>query len=294
MRYATIARYRGMYPVTMMCRVLDVSRPGFYAWTTRPPSAQAERRAELQAKVEALYYQFKRRYGAPRLTEELNAEGVRCSENYIAKLLKALNLKALNGKGFRYVPAVESKTRVAENVLGRDFSAPAPDRKWVSDITYIKVGRVWAYLAVVMDLYSRRVVGWALDTHMRETLIIEALEGALERRRPEPGLLVHSDRGVQYRGTDYGTLLTDAGIRPSMSRKGNCWDNAVMESFFARLKVELIYPEAYRCIERLRAGLFEYIEIFHNRNRRHSALGYLSPAHFESLNNHKSVSTICG
>jgi transposase InsO family protein len=164
----------------------------------------------------------------------------------------------------------------------------------VSDITYIKVGRVWAYLAVVLDLYSRRVVGWALDTHMRETLIIEALEAALSRRQPEPGLLLHSDRGVQYRGNDYQRLLTDAGIRPSMSRKGNCWDNAVIESFFSRLKVELIYPEAYRTVEAQRAGLFEYIEIFYNRRRRHSALGYLSPDQFESLPNHETVSTVRG
>ena len=294
MRYATIERCQGTYPVTLMCRMLDVSRSGFYAWLKRPPSAQAERRAEMEVVVEDLYYQFECRYGAPRLTEELNAEGVRCSENFVAKLLKRLRLKALNGTGFRYTPEIESTTRVAENVLNRDFSAPAPDKKWVSDITYIKVGPVWAYLAVVMDLYSRRVVGWALDTHMRETLVIEALESALAYRQPAPGLLLHSDRGVQYRGNDYGDLLTHAGIQPSMSRKGNCWDNAAMESFFSRLKVELIYPKAYCSIEELRAGLFEYIEIFYNRKRRHSTLGYLSPDQFESKLDHNSVSTICG
>lgn len=294
MRYAVIARHRGEYPVTLMCRVLDVSRSGFYAWLKRPPSEQAERRAQLLAALEAMYYQFKRRYGAPRLTEELNGEGVPCSKNYVAKLLRRLKLRVLNGKGFRYVPAVESTTRVSDNLLGRRFGAAGPDRKWVSDLTYIKVGRRWAYLAVVLDLYSRKVVGWALDTHMRETLIIEALEAALLRRRPGPGLLLHSDRGVQYRGTDYQQLLTDAGIRSSMSRKGNCWDNAVMESFFSRLKVELIYPEAYRTFEALRAGLFEYIEVFYNRQRRHSALGYLSPAQFESISIPATVSTVCG
>ena len=294
MKYACIARYRDEYPVTLMCRVLAVSRSGFYAWLSRAPSAQAERRAEMMTAVEGLYYEYKRRYGAPRLTQELRDAGVACSENYIAKLLRRLKLRALNGKGFRYVPAVESQTQVKENLLGRDFASSGADRKWVSDITYIKVGRVWAYLAVVLDLYSRRVVGWALDTHMRETLIIEALEGALSRRQPEPGLLLHSDRGVQYRGNDYQRLLTDAGIRPSMSRKGNCWDNAVMESFFSRLKVELIYPEAYRTVDALRAGLFEYIEIFYNRRRRHSALGYLSPDQFESLPNHETVSTVRG
>lgn len=294
MKYACIARHREDYPVTLMCRVLGVSRSGFYAWLSRGPSAQAERRAEMMTAVEGLFFDFKCRYGAPRLTEELQEAGVDCSENYIAKLLNRLKLRALNGKGFRYVPAVESQTQVKENLLGRDFAASGPDKKWVSDITYIKVGRVWAYLAVVLDLYSRRVVGWALDTHMRETLIIEALEDALNRRRPEPGLLLHSDRGVQYRGNDYQQLLTDAGIRPSMSRKGNCWDNAVMESFFSRLKVELIYPEAYRTVDELRAGLFEYIEIFYNRQRRHSALGYLSPDQFESQPNYVTVSTVRG
>ena len=294
MRYAAIAVHRGDYPVTLMCRVLNVSRSGFYAWLTREPSEQAERRAQMSAAVEGLYHRFKRRYGAPRLTEELNAGGVSCSRNYVAKLLRGLRLKALNGKGFRYVPTVESTTRVSDNLLNRDFASPAPDRKWVSDLTYIKVGRTWAYLAVVLDLYSRRVVGWALDTHMRETLVLEALETAITRRRPDRGLLVHSDRGVQYRGNDYQQLLTGSGIRPSMSRKGNCWDNAVMESFFSRLKVELIYPEAYRTVDELRAGLFEYIEIFYNRQRRHSALGYLSPAQFESLPNHETVSTVRG
>lgn len=232
--------------------------------------------------------------GAPPLTQELNGEGVPCSKNYIAQLLKMLQLRALNGKGFRYVRAVESTTRVSDNLLARRFASDGPDRKLVSDLTYIKVGRAWAYLAVVLDLYSRKVVGWAVDTHMRETLIIEALEAALQHRQPRPGLLLHSDRGVQYRGTDYQALLTDAGIRPSMSRKGNCWDNAVMESFFSRLKVELIYPEAYRSVDALRAGLFEYIEVFYNRQRRHSALGYLSPAQFEAISQPATLSTVCG
>ena len=225
-----IGRYRGAYPVTLMCRVLEVSRSGFYAWLKRLPSEQAERRAQMVVLLETLYHQFKRRYGAPRLTEELNAEGVLCSQNYVAKLLKGLRLRALNGKGLRYVPAIESTTQVSDNLLERNFAAPEPDRKWVSDLTYIKVGRTWAYLAVVLDLYSRKVVGWALHTHMRETLIIEALEAALTRRQPDPGLLLHSDRGVQYRGNDYKRLLTDADVRPSMSRKGNCWDNGDCKS----------------------------------------------------------------
>ena len=287
-------RCRGEFAVVLMSRVLSVSRAGFYAWCKREPSARAVRREAVGEALEKTYYRCKRRYGAPRLAAELSARGVGCSRNYVAKLLRERRLKALNGKGFRYERAVESMTQVKENMLARDFASEEPNRKWVSDITYIRVGRGWAYLAVVLDLFSRTVVGWALDTHVRETLILEALTMAAARRHLSQGLLLHSDRGVQYRGNEYQQRLEDLGIVASMSRKGNCWDNAVMEAFFARLKVELIYPENYRTVEELRTGLFEYIEIFHNRQRRHSALGYDSPAHYELLFNQMNVSTIRG
>jgi putative transposase len=289
-----MAQCRDEFPVVLMSRVLGVSRSGFYEWLQREPSAQAERRQAVSEALEAAFYRNKRRYGAPRLTRELNTHGVGCSENYVAKLLRARRLRAHNGKAFRYERAIESTTQVKENVLARDFSSHAPDRKWVSDITYIRVGRRWAYLAVVLDLFSRKVVGWALDTHMREGLILEALTMAAHRRNITPGMLLHSDRGVQYRGNDYHRAPTGLGVVPSMSRKGNCWDNAVMEAFFARLKVELIYPENYQTVPELRAGLFEYIEIFYNRKRMHSALGYDSPAHYELTFEQKNVSTICG
>jgi putative transposase len=287
-------RCRGEFPVVLMSRVLSVSRAGFYGWLRRVPSAQAQRREAVGEALEETYYRCKRRYGAPRLAEELTARGIGCSANYVAKLLRERKLKALNGKGFRYERALESMIQVKENVLARDFDSAGPNRKWVSDITYIRVGRGWAYLAVVLDLFSRRVVGWALDTHVRETLILEALTMATARRDIPEGLLLHSDRGVQYRGNEYQHTLEDLGMVASMSRKGNCWDNAVMEAFFARLKVELIYPENYRTVEELRAGLFEYIEIFYNRQRRHSALGYDNPAHYELLFNQMNVSTIRG
>lgn len=285
---------REQFPVVMMARALDVSRSGFYAWLRRPPSAQAERREVLGDALEATYHRFKRRYGAPRLTRELNGAGVGCSENFIAKLLRARQLRAHNGKGFRYVRVAQGAPQAKENVLGRCFDTEGPNRKWVSDITYIRVGRDWAYLAVVLDLYSRKVVGWALDTHMRETLILEALRAAVGQRDVAEGLLLHSDQGVQYRSNEYQQTLSDLGIVPSMSRKGNCWDNAVMEAFFARLKVELIYPENYRTVDELRSGLFEYIEIFYNRQRLHSAIGYDSPARYELLFNQMNVSTIRG
>ena len=218
-------RCRGEFPVVLMSRVLSVSRARFYAWLKREPSAQAERREAVGEVLEEVYYRCKRRYGAPRLTEELNAWGIGCSANYVAKLLRARKLKALNGKGFRYERAVASMSQVSENVLARDFDSEGPNRKWVSDITYIKVNRSWAYLAVVLDLFSRKVVGWAIDTHVRETLIVEALTMATARRELSPGLPLHSDRGVQYRGNEYQQTLADLGIVASMSRKGNCWDN---------------------------------------------------------------------
>jgi transposase InsO family protein len=293
-KYALIESYQEDYPIILMCRVLGVSRPGYYAWLDREPSNQARRRASVGERLEALFYQFRRRYGSRRLMEELNDEGIACSENYVAYLMSERGLKALNGKGFQYERRVESMTQVKENVLGRNFSSEAPDRKWVADITYIKVGRRWAYLAVVLDLYSRQIVGWSLDTHMRESLVLQALEMALNRRDTSDGLLMHSDRGVQYRGNEYQQRLRDLCFVPSMSRKGNCWDNAVMESFFARLKVELIYPENYRVLDELRRGLFEYIEIFYNRQRRHSSLGYSTPANYELQFYQSNVSTMRG
>jgi len=278
----------------MMCRVLAVSTSGYYAWRNRPESAQARRREKFGELVESIYYGFKKRYWAIRITEELQEGGLSCSLNYIANLLKEKGLKARNGKGFKYFPAVESKTNVSENLLRRRFEAQAPNQKWVTDITYIKVNRTWLYLAVVLDLFSRKVVGWSLGTHMREELILEALDMALSNRMVKEGLLLHSDRGVQYRGNTYQEALEANGIVCSMSRKGNCWDNAVMESFFSRLKVELIYAENYQRIEEAKSGIFEYIEIFYNRKRRHSALGYKSPARYEQEFEQLGVSTICG
>lgn len=278
----------------MMCRVLSVSRAGFYAWLTRLVSARDQRRARVGTAVEETYTAFKRRYGAPRLTVELNAQGIGCCLNHVAALLRERGLKARNGKGFRYTPRTEAMTNVNDNLLRRNFVAPAPNCKWVSDITYIKVGRTWLYLAAVMDLYSRKIIGWALDRHMREGLIREALDMAVSHRERKRGTVIHPDRGVQYRGNEYQEALREHGLRSSMSRKGNCWDNAVMESFFSRLKVELIYAENYRTVEDARTGIFEYIELFYNRIRRHSANGYVSPQDHERQYEQLTVSTING
>lgn len=285
---------RHEFTVTLMCRVLSLSRSGFYAWQKRPVSRREQRRVLVGSAVEAAYTQFKRCYGAPRITVELNEQGIPCSLNHVAALLKERGLRARNGKGFRYCPRTEAMTNVNENLLRRRFAADAPNRKWVSDITYIKVGRIWLYLAAVMDLFSRRIVGWALDSHMRESLVLEALSMAVSQRDFRRETLIHSDRGVQYRANEYQEVLRAYGLRCSMSRKGNCWDNAVMESFFSRLKVELIYAENYKTVEDAHSGIFEYIEMFHNRTRRHSALGYVSPQVYEQRYEQLTVSTFCG
>ncbi|MFI2809658.1 IS3 family transposase, partial [Microbulbifer sp. JSM ZJ756] len=221
------------------------------------------------------------RYGAPRIARELLDAGVPCSTNYIAGIMHKEHIRARNGKGFRYSRPVEGKVNVAENILKRCFQVDRPNCRWTSDITYIWVKDRWLYLAVVMDLYSRRIVGWALDSQMTEELTKRALKMALGQRKLRPGLIVHSDRGVQYRAQGYQDLLLANHCRPSMSRQANCWDNAAMESFFSRLKVELVYAENFESISQAKSEVFEYIEVFYNRIRRHSAIGHISPAEYE-------------
>ena len=266
-----------------MCRVLGVSPSGYYKWLNRPHCQRDRRREAMESLVVDTYSTYKARYGAPRIAKELNEIGMPCSVNYVAGIMKQQGIKARNGKAFKYSRSSEAMINVADNVLRRSFGAEKPNQKWTTDITYIWVKDQWLYLATVMDLYSRSIVGWSLDTHMTETLVQHALEMAFNRRTIRPGLIIHSDRGVQYRSTQYIDFMRARGCVQSMSRKGNCWDNAPMESFFSRLKVELIYAEQYQSIEEAKSGIFEYIEIFYNRLRRHSALGYISPAEFERI-----------
>lgn len=276
-----IAEYLGQYPVTLMCRALNVSRSGFYKWHNRKPSARQLRREQIEGKVVELFAEYKARYGAPRLAHELKDAGLPCSKNFVANIMRYRGIRARNGKGFHYRSASPTMINVEENRLRRRFHAETPNQKWVTDITYIWVKGSWAYLATVMDLYSRAIVGWKLDTSMTEKLVLDTLTMAFSRREVNPGLIIHSDRGVQFRSVKYLDLVRSSGCLPSMSRQGNCWDNAVMESFYSRLKVELIYAEQYESMEEVRSGIFEYIEIFYNRKRRHSALGNISPAEFE-------------
>lgn len=241
------------------------------------------RKQQLTELVLQTYEEFKARYGSRRITEELNDLGYQCSENFIAKIMQENSIKAHNGKGFKYSNHSLSMNNVSENILWRDFKADEPNQKWTSDITYIWVRNKWMYLATVMDLHSRKIVGWALGRHMTDTLVIEALSVALARRNitEKQQLILHSDRGVQYRSQKYIDFAHSWGCRLSMSRKGNCWDNAPMESFFSRLKVELVYPGNFQSFTEARSAIFEYIEIFYNRKRKHSSIGYKSPVEFE-------------
>lgn len=264
-----------------MANVMGVSRAGFHKWLFRPESARAQRKADYRRRVKETFEEFEAAYGAPRITEELNALGFPCCENYIAKIMAEQGIRARNGKGFKYSCHSLTMSNVSDNLLWRDFHADKPNEKWTSDITYIWVKNRWLYLATVMDLYSRRIVGWSVDETMTESLIEAAVTMAFDRRDVAPELIVHSDRGVQYRSQRYIDCLQRKGCRISMSRKGNCWDNAPMESFYSRLKVELIYAKNYQSIDEARSGIFSYIEIFYNRKRRHSANGGISPVAFE-------------
>lgn len=277
MKYAYIVKQSDGYSIVKLCRWLNVSRSGYYKWLRREPSERAKRQLLAEQTLVALFNRFEKRYGSPRLTIEMNEAGIPWSENYVAKILAENDLKARNGKRFKYVPDVLAGNHVADNLLNRKFTATKSNEKWVSDITYIKVDKGHVYLAVVMDLFSRKIIGWSLDSTMTNQLIMDALNMALAARNVEPGLILHSDRGVQYRSSEYQRLLLAEEIKPSMSRKGNCWDNAAMEAFFARFKVEALYAEEVHTKQEAYSCAFKYIEMFYNTIRRHSTLGYRSP-----------------
>ena len=265
-----------------MCHVLQVSRAGYYAWLGRPESPRAARRSAIVEQIRRVHRESRGTYGSPRVHRALVAAGVACCENTAARLMRRAGVRSATARRF-VVRTTDSRHghATAENALDRRFEPGEPDRIWVGDITYIATGEGWLYLAAVLDLGSRRLVGWATADHLRAELVARALKNALEHRRPSGPVLHHSDRGVQYACDDYRELLRDNGLEVSMSRKGNCWDNAAMESFFGTLKQELVHREAYATREEARRSLFEYIEVFYNRQRLHSTLGYLSPAQYE-------------
>ena len=281
MRFEFIQAHRERWPISLMCKVLRVSRSGFYAWRARPESQQLRRRRELLAVIREIHAESRRIYGSPRVHQELLARGYRCSVNFVARVMRQARIAAKTKRKFKVTTDSNHRLPVAENVLDRHFMQSAPNQVWVADITYISTREGWLYLATVMDLFSRRIVGWSMSQRVTSRLVVDALEMGVERRRPKPGLLFHSDRGSQYASDHFQRVLKKYGFRSSMCRKGDCWDNAVMESFYRSLKTELVYWEDYASREEARRSLFEYIEVFYNRLRRHSSLGYRSPAQFE-------------
>jgi putative transposase len=280
-RYQFIEAHRPEWPTRLMCQILGVSTGGYYQWRRRPPGARQERREALVAAIEAIHREVKARYGSPRIHAELVARGEPCCVNRVAKLMREHGIAARTKRRFRCTTDSNHNRPVAENLVDRHFEPEAPNRVWTADITYIPTREGWLYLAAVEDLYSRRIVGWSMSERIDSRLVVDALEMAVSRRRPGDDLVAHSDRGSQYASEHYQGLLASHGITCSMSRRANCWDNAPMESFFASLKRELVHDEDYATRAEARASLFEYIEVFYNRIRRHSSLGYRSPAEYE-------------
>ena len=264
-----------------MCRLLEVSRSGYYEWRSRPALAQAQADQQLQAKVQHYFAQGRGTYGTRRIKYLLAQEGLQVSRRRIGRLLAQVGLRCKTRRRFKAPTAAGQAQTVAPHQLNREFMVKEPDTVYVGDITYLPTGEGWLYLAVVLDLCSRAVVGWSMADHMRAELVNQALSMALGRRQPAAGLIMHTDRGSQYGADSYRQLLTQHGIQPSMSRKGNCWDNAVAESFFHTLKTELIYTEDYDTHEAAQTAVLEYIEVFYNRQRCHSANGYLAPLLYE-------------
>ena len=288
MIFAWIEERKDEWPVTQLCRVLEVSRSGFYAWRSREASAADERREELTAEVKEIHAEVKARYGSPRIHAELVDRGHECSVNFVAKVMREAGIAAKTKRKFRQTTDSNHALPVAENILDRNFDPEEPNTSWVADVTYIPTREGWLYLAVVEDLFSRRVVGWSMDATMTSRLVVDALEMALADRLKGSscsGLVAHSDRGSQYASEHYQRRLKEEGIECSMSRRGNCWDNAAMESFFASLKKELVHDEDYVTREEAKASIFEYIEAFYNRVRRHSSLGYVAPEEYERAHN---------
>ena len=281
MKFAFIQAEKASFPVTLLCRVLEVSRQGFYAQQHRPEAARHAVDRRLSGEIVAIHRASRRCYGSPRIHAELRARGHRTSRKRVARLMRASGLIARRRRRFR-VPNPSTALMAVGNVLDRQFAAPAPNRRWVSDITYLTTSAGWIYLAVILDLFSRRVVGWATSDRLGEGVALDALTMSLARRRPAAGLVHHSDRGPQYISDQYGSVLARHGIVTSLSRRGNCWDNAVAESFFATLKVELVYETKWPNLHEAQRALFDYIELFYNGQRRHSSLGYLSPRAFEA------------
>jgi putative transposase len=270
------------FPVLLMCRVLEVSKSGFYDWKKDPEGAKASEEKVLEEKIKDIFKKSKETYGARRIRNKLAALNVRVSRKRVGKIMKRLEIGPNRKRKFKSTTDSKHHFPVHANLLDRNFNVSAPNCVWVSDITYIPTDEGWLYLAGVMDLFNKAIVGWSMSQSLRSKIAGDALEMAVGKRKPSAGLIHHSDRGAQYACNEYQKALGDNGMLCSMSRKGDCWDNAAMESFFSTLKKELIHRKRFRTRDEARREIFEYIEVFYNRQRIHSALGYMSPAEFEA------------
>lgn len=266
-----------------MCQVLEVSTSGYYAWLDRPESRRARENRRLVLEIKAIHREKRGTYGSPRIHAELDAKQIYVSINRVARLMREAGIRAKQHRKYKATTDSKHSHPVAPNRLNRDFVADMANQKWLADITYIRTGEGWLYLAAILDLYSRLIVGWSMSSRMTKKLVLDALAMAVGRRRPGPGLIHHSDRGSQFACQDYQRALNSHGMICSMSRKGNCWDNAPMESWFHTLKTELAGRRKYQTRMQAKADIFEYVELFYNSNRRHSALGYMTPAQYEMI-----------
>ena len=274
--------HTGRAPVRLMCRLLAVSPAGYYAWVARPESRRAAENRRLVAEIRVIYAESRRTYGSPRVHATLQAQGQRIGEHRVARLMRMGAIRAKRINKWRTTTDSAHAYPVVPNTLNRQFAVAQPNRVWAGDITYVWTAEGWLYLAVVLDLYSRRVIAWGMDNRLTQELATAALTMAVVHRRPAHGVVHHTDRGSQYAATRYREVLARHGLTASMSRRGNCWDNAVVESFFHTLKTEHVHHQRYRTREEARQDIFEWIEVFYNRVRRHSTLGYRSPAEFEA------------
>ena len=282
MRFAFIDAERASFPVTTLCRVLHVARTGFYAWLKRPESKRSKRDQQLAVKIKAYHKASRGTYGCPRIYDDLKEEGEPVSRKRVARIMRENDVTGQPKPRRKRTTDSNHNLPVAENLLNREFSVAAPDRVWGADITYVRTWEGWLYLAVVIDLYSRRVIGWSIADHMRTELVLDALKMAIGLRDPSAGLIHHSDRGSQYASHEYQKTLKAHGMLCSMSRKGDCWDNAVVESFFGSFKDDLIYRFSWPTKARAKKAITEYIVCFFNSRRRHSFLGGVSPMEYES------------
>ena len=282
MRYRFIDTHRRVWPIVIMCKVLQVSRSGFYGWRRRPQAQQAKRRCVLTVKIKAAHEQSRQAYGSPRIHRELLAQGERCCRNTVATIMAENGVKSRIKRKFKATTDSNHGHPVADNLLSRNFEQTTANQVWASDITYIRTREGWLYLAIVIDLFSRMIVGWAMSSRINSQLTIDALDMAVVRRCPGQGLLHHSDRGSQYACKDYPQRLKRHGMIASMSRQGDCYDNAPTQSVIGTIKTEWVNWQDYLTREQGQKSLFEYMEVFYNCQRRHSSLNYMSPKDFEA------------